>query len=60
MEVPMDTNIPADLLDLKARFDEWYKTRKSIRSRVPDDIRPALASPAFRFSCRQLTTFAPL
>jgi hypothetical protein len=31
----METNIPADLLDLKARFDEWYKMRKCIRSRIP-------------------------
>jgi hypothetical protein len=35
----MDTNIPAELLDLKARFDEWNKTRKCIRSRIPDDLR---------------------
>jgi hypothetical protein len=37
----METNIPADLLDLKARFDEWYKMRKCIRSRIPDDLRLA-------------------
>jgi hypothetical protein len=37
----MDTNTPAELLDLKARFDEWYKTRKCIRSRIPDDLRLA-------------------
>src|SRR5262245_33421519 len=35
----MDTNIPADLLKLKSRFDEWRKTRKSIRSRIPNDLR---------------------
>jgi hypothetical protein len=35
----MDTNIPAELLDLKARFDEWNKTRKCIRSRIPEDLR---------------------
>jgi hypothetical protein len=39
MEVPMDTNIPADLLKLKSHFDEWRKTRKSIRSRIPDVLR---------------------
>jgi hypothetical protein len=38
----MDTNIPAELLDLKARFDEWYKTRQCIRSRIPDDLRLAV------------------
>jgi hypothetical protein len=37
----MDTNIPAELLDLKARFDEWNKTRKCIRSRMPDDLHLA-------------------
>jgi hypothetical protein len=37
----METNIPSELLDLKARFDEWNKTRKCIRSRMPDDLRLA-------------------
>jgi hypothetical protein len=49
LEVPMDTNIPADLLNLKARFDEWYKTRKNIRSRIPDDLRLALAEMLCRY-----------
>jgi hypothetical protein len=36
-----NTNIPAELLDLKTRFDEWNKSRKCIRSRIPDDLRLA-------------------
>jgi hypothetical protein len=45
----MDTNIPADLLALKARFDEWYKTRKCIRSRIPDDLRLAVIEMLHRY-----------
>jgi hypothetical protein len=39
----METNIPAELLDLKARFDEWNNnTRKCSRSRIPDDLRQTI------------------
>jgi hypothetical protein len=37
----MDSNIPADLLELKARFQAWRQTRKFNRSRTPDDLRQA-------------------
>jgi len=39
MEVPMDTNIPDNLLEFKSHFDEWRKIRKSIRTRISDDLR---------------------
>jgi len=45
----MDTNIPADLLELKVRFDEWRKTRKYIRSRIPDDLRLAATEMLHRY-----------
>jgi len=35
----MDTNIPDNLLEFKSHFDEWRKIRKSIRTRISDDLR---------------------
>jgi len=37
----MERTIPAELLELKARFDQWRKTRRYSREPVPDDLRQA-------------------
>jgi hypothetical protein len=37
----MQTTIPADLLDLKARLDQWRANRKYIRQPMPADLRQA-------------------
>ncbi len=34
----MNATIPADLLDLKARFDQWRATRKYIRQPIPEEL----------------------
>ena len=38
----MQTTIPADLRDLKARLDQWRATRKYIRQPLPADLRQAV------------------
>ena len=37
----MDRSLPNDLLELKARFDAWRRTRKSPRAKTPDDLLQA-------------------
>ena len=38
----MNATIPADLLDLKARFDQWRATRKYIRQPIPEELLQAV------------------
>ena len=38
----MQTTIPADLLKLKARLDQWRATRKHIRQPLPTELRQAV------------------
>jgi hypothetical protein len=37
----MSTTIPTELLELKARFDQWRKTRQHNREPIPDELRDA-------------------
>jgi hypothetical protein len=37
----MEITIPAELLELKSRFDQWRKTRRYSREPMPDDLRQA-------------------
>jgi hypothetical protein len=37
----MKTSISPALLKLKARFETWRRTRASIRTRTPQDLRQA-------------------
>jgi hypothetical protein len=41
-EVKMNTTIPAELLTLKKRFDDWRANRKYIREPIPDELRRAV------------------
>ena len=34
----MDRSLPSDLLELKARFEAWRRTRISPRAKTPDDL----------------------
>jgi len=45
----MSTTIPAELLALKSRFDQWRATRSHIRERVPDELREAVVKLARRY-----------
>jgi nitroreductase len=45
----MDTTIPAELLDLKNRFDHWRSTRKYNCQPIPDELRDAALEMARRF-----------
>jgi hypothetical protein len=38
----METTNPAELLDLRARLDQWRVTRKYLREPLPDDLRQAV------------------
>jgi hypothetical protein len=38
----MQTTIPADLRELKARLDQWRATRKHIRQPLPTELRQAV------------------
>ena len=40
-EARMETTIPAELLELKSRFDHWRKTRRYSREPLPEDLRQA-------------------
>jgi hypothetical protein len=44
-----DTTIPADLIELKARFDAWRASRKYVREPVPDDLWSAAADLSRRY-----------
>jgi hypothetical protein len=46
----MDTTIPAELLELKARFDHWRATRKYKHQPIPDDLRSAALELDQRYS----------
>lgn len=37
----MNATIPADLLNLKARLEQWRTTRKYIRQPIPEELRQA-------------------
>jgi len=52
MGVPMVHDLPADLLELKARFDDWRKTRKSSRARTPDELLNAALALRDRYPLR--------
>jgi hypothetical protein len=34
----MNSTIPADLLELKARFETWRSNRKYVREPIPDEL----------------------
>jgi len=38
----MNSTIPAEVLALKSRLDQWRATRSHIRERVPDQLREAV------------------
>src|SRR5262245_60192912 len=46
----MDSTVPADLLKLKARLEDWRATRKYARQPIPDEFRQAAAEMATRYS----------
>jgi hypothetical protein len=48
-EVMMETTIPADLLDLKTRLDQWRANRKYVRQPLPDDLRQAVIAISQRY-----------
>ena len=42
----MNSTIPADLLELKARFETWRTNRKYLREPIPDELwKIALGQP---------------
>lgn len=45
----MNSTIPADLLELKARFETWRTTRKYLREPIPDELWNAAASLSRRY-----------
>ena len=46
----MNSPLPADLLDLKSRFDHWRSTRSHIRQPIPADLRHAAQEMSRRYS----------
>ena len=44
-----DTTIPADLIELKARFDAWRASRKYVREPIPADLWSAAADLSRRY-----------
>ena len=44
-----DTTIPADLIELKARFDAWRASRKYVREPILDDLWSAAADLSRRY-----------
>ena len=44
-----DTTIPADLIELKARFDVWRASRKYVREPIPDELWNAAAGLSRRY-----------
>ena len=46
----MNSPLPTDLLDLKARFDHWRSIRPYIRQPIPDDLRQAAQEMSRRYS----------
>jgi hypothetical protein len=45
----MNSTIPADLLELRARFETWRTTRKYVREPVPDELWSAAADLSRRY-----------
>jgi hypothetical protein len=45
----MSLTIPADLLELKARFEAWRTNRKYLREPIPDELRQAAAEMSRRY-----------
>jgi hypothetical protein len=39
----MNSTIPAEVLALKSRLDQWRSTRSHIREQMPDQLREAIA-----------------
>jgi hypothetical protein len=35
----MNSTIPADLLEFKARFETWRTNRRYVREQIPDELR---------------------
>jgi hypothetical protein len=46
----MNSTVPADLLKLKARLEDWRATRRYARQPIPDEFRQAAADMAGRYS----------
>ena len=46
----MDSTVPADLLKLKARLEDWRATRRYARQPIPVEFRQAAAEMARRYS----------
>jgi hypothetical protein len=58
----METTIPADLLELKARFDQWRATRTHNREPLPTELRQAalaISRRCPRSLVRRLLNFDP-
>jgi hypothetical protein len=45
----MNSTIPADLLELKARFETWRTSRKYVREPIPDELWNAAADLSRRY-----------
>jgi len=45
----MNSTIPADLLELKARFETWRTNRKYVREPIPDELWTAAADLSRRY-----------
>ena len=45
----MTSTIPADLLELKARFETWRTNRKYVREPIPDELWAAAADLSRRY-----------
>jgi hypothetical protein len=52
LEVPMDHDLSRDLLELKAQFDTWRRTRRSPRAKTPDDLLQAALAMCDRYPAR--------
>ena len=45
----MNSIVPADLLELEARFETWRTNRKYVREPIPDELRKAAAELSRRY-----------
>jgi hypothetical protein len=48
-EMPMNSTIPADILEIKARFETWRANRKYLREPIPDELWNAAAALSQRY-----------
>jgi hypothetical protein len=46
----VDSTVPADLLKLKSRLEDWRATRRYARQPIPDEFRQAATEMARRYS----------